>query len=572
MQVLAGASASSSTTHGTHGAYAQNGSETGVTLLGLKPLASTSLPSTLSLTPIQALISSYTATTVASSTHGPISTPVMPMSMQSSSLSSHCVKNTNVTSRHNTCEVTTIPQTALLATRIQMVRLSRTQSGHCLSPSNSFSQARSSLTSQSLMSSQHISPMLHPSETESPRDPSARLRKARSELLPLTHSHNIMPTPRPYFTDLSPSASPLRPHCLASQRLLQWHPCTPVPTNLTPLTLPDHVRHRVFDVLSSAWAPSTLSTYASGLLAFHVFCDSLAIAEEARSPSGHVLVAAFIASLAGRYSSSTITNYVAGLKAWHVIHSIPWTVDDAIVRKMLVGADRLAPPQSKRPPRQPYTVAHILALRQQLRLDDPLDAAVFACLTVAFYCCARVGEFTVPSVAAFDPNRHIKMSNVRDDCSRSGHRVRTFFLPATKTKPHGEDVACAVQSGLSDPIAAFSTHVHINCPPPAAHVFAYRCQGGWTPLSRHVFLRRIQQAADQAGIPFLQGHGIRIGSTLEYLLRGINFEVVKSIGRWKSDAFLVYLRRHAQILAPYLQAQPPVLDAYVQFINSSIVA
>ncbi|KAJ7223915.1 hypothetical protein C8J57DRAFT_955046, partial [Mycena rebaudengoi] len=56
----------------------------------------------------------------------------------------------------------------------------------------------------------------------------------------------------------------------------------------------------------------------------------------------------------------------------------------------------------------------------------------------------------------------------------------------------------------------------------------------------------------------IQGHGIRIGASLLYLLRGVPFDVVKTLGRWASDAFLLYLRKHAQIMAPYIQANPGI--------------
>ena len=62
----------------------------------------------------------------------------------------------------------------------------------------------------------------------------------------------------------------------------------------------------------------------------------------------------------------------------------------------------------------------------------------------------------------------------------------------------------------------------------------------------------------------MQGHGIRIRSTLEYLLRGVPFDVMKVKGRWSSDAFTLYLRKHAQILVPYIQAVPAVHDAFVR--------
>lgn len=56
-------------------------------------------------------------------------------------------------------------------------------------------------------------------------------------------------------------------------------------------------------------------------------------------------------------------------------------------------------------------------------------------------------------------------------------------------------------------------------------------------------------------LPTQQGHGIRIGAVLEYLLRGMPFDVMKSKGRRASDSFRRYRRKHAQILPPYIQSE-----------------
>ncbi|KAF8802837.1 hypothetical protein BYT27DRAFT_7053825, partial [Phlegmacium glaucopus] len=84
---------------------------------------------------------------------------------------------------------------------------------------------------------------------------------------------------------------------------------------------------------------------------------------------------------------------------------------------------------------------------------------------------------------------------------------------------------------------------------------------GPRPLTRVEFLKHINTVAAELGIGSLKGHGIHIGATLEYLLRGVPFDVVKSIGRWSSEAFLIYLRQHVVILAPYIQGTP-VMDAF----------
>jgi hypothetical protein len=103
--------------------------------------------------------------------------------------------------------------------------------------------------------------------------------------------------------------------------------------------------------------------------------------------------------------------------------------------------------------------------------------------------------------------------------------------------------------------------MQINKPPSNGHLFAYKWKFGHRPLTKKTFIGRLAQAVQDAGEDPLQGHGIQIGSTLEYLLRGISMETVKVIGWWASDAFILYLRKHAQVLAPYLQAFPELHHA-----------
>lgn len=123
----------------------------------------------------------------------------------------------------------------------------------------------------------------------------------------------------------------------------------------------------------------------------------------------------------------------------------------------------------------------------------------------------------------------------------------------------------ATQDGPSDPQALLENHFAVNNPPLAQPIFSYIHKGKLRPLTKAAFLSRLHKAFKEAKIEPLQGHGIRIGSTLEYLLRGVPFDVVKTIGRWKSDAFILYLRKHAQILAPYMQAVPAIHEEFIRY-------
>ena len=316
--------------------------------------------------------------------------------------------------------------------------------------------------------------------------------------------------------------------------------------------------------MSQAWAEGTREAYGSGLLTYHLYCDDKEIPELQRAPTSHVLLSAFISELAGAYSGKTISNYVYGVRAWHILHGISWQLNDPEVELLLKGANKLTPSTSKRKKRRPYTIDYMAKLKQKMNLDVPLDAAVFACLTTCFYAAGRVGEFTVTRLDGFDPAKHVTPTNLKNEKDRNGLQVTVLHLPCAKSSREGEDVSWARQHGPTDPYDALENHMQINQPPAMAHLFAYKAKSGYRPLTKKTFIARLAQAARDAGEEPLQGHGIRIGATLEYLLRGIPFETMKVLGRWASDAFHLYLRKHAQILAPYLQAVPELHLAVIQ--------
>jgi hypothetical protein len=323
-----------------------------------------------------------------------------------------------------------------------------------------------------------------------------------------------------------------------------WKPSPAVPSRHS--REEEEELEQTFNVMSNAWADSTRESYSSGILVYHVFCDLKRIPEELRAPASQSNITAFIVSLAGSYSGSTISNYIHGIRAWHILHGMEWRLNSLETEAALKGADRLAPPSSRKKKRQPYTPEFIAKLRQHLKIEDPFDAAVFACLTTCFYAAARVGEFVIPRLDAFSPSRYVTTGHLRVDRDSNGLEVTVLHIPFTKAAPlEGEDVYWSSHPGPTDPYEALKNHRNINRPSGGDHLFAYRHKGQLRPLTKPAFIRRLALAAREAGLEPLQGHGIRIGATLFYLLLGLPIEAMKVMGRWSSDAFLRYLRKHA---------------------------
>lgn len=364
--------------------------------------------------------------------------------------------------------------------------------------------------------------------------------------------------------------SPLRPDCDLGDRLKSW---TPINARITlddkgsPTNLGEEDLLRIKEVLDEAYATNTRNVYGTGLFTFHFFCDLKNVSEEHRAPVNRTVLAAFIAFLIGTYGGSAIRNYVYGIRAWHIIHGIPWVINEHEVKTLFDASNKLAPQDSKKKAKEPWTIEYLEEICKALVPNDPKDAAILACLTTAFWGAARLGEVTIPNLNAFKPSIHVKRSNVKlVETDRSGCSQMTIFLPWTKAaKENGEEISWAKQDGITDPSAAFENHLKVNNPPPDAHLFSHKHGKSMRPMTRLIFLNRIHKIVAERNMEKLPGHGIRVGATLEYLLRGIPFDVVKTKGRWKSEAFRSYLRKHAQILAPYMQAKPKPYDTFVRY-------
>ena len=118
----------------------------------------------------------------------------------------------------------------------------------------------------------------------------------------------------------------------------------------------------------------------------------------------------------------------------------------------------------------------------------------------------------------FNPKAHVSMSGISYDQSRDGQQVTVLWISHTKVAPQGEDVCLAKQDEPINPDAALAHHLEVNVPLDNAHLFTYHHKIAHRPLTKSKFIFELAKATCAAGLEPLQGHSIRIGSTLKYLL------------------------------------------------------
>ncbi|KAJ7126511.1 hypothetical protein C8R43DRAFT_897631, partial [Mycena crocata] len=84
-------------------------------------------------------------------------------------------------------------------------------------------------------------------------------------------------------------------------------------------------------------------------------------------------------------------------------------------------------------------------------------------------------------------------------------------------------------------------------------LFSWRdCKGNIRPMVKSKALQRINAVLGAWGWGTAFGHSFRIGGASFYLAKGVNPEIVRLAGRWKSLAYEAYIRAFEQVAARHL--------------------
>ena len=172
-------------------------------------------------------------------------------------------------------------------------------------------------------------------------------------------------------------------------------------------------------------------------------------------PADEFVLCVFAASSAGVHSRNTPQNRLSALKAWHITHNMEWKGSSRLCY-VLNGVHNLAPCNARVPPCPPVNSTMMIQLIERLDLNSPLDIAIAACASTAFWGQCRLGELLPSSLSAplsspFPLRSGFKRS-LRNPLSYVIH------LPRTKTHQHSEEVVLVSQSALIDPITLLKKH------------------------------------------------------------------------------------------------------------------
>ncbi len=298
-------------------------------------------------------------------------------------------------------------------------------------------------------------------------------------------------------------------------------------------------------------ADNTLRVYRTGQKRYLEFCNRTGLCGV---PASESVVCKFVAQLAMEgLKHRTIKSYMAGVRHLHIGEGLgdPFLPSWSKLHYVLRGVKRSQGDRDKRV-RLPITPP--LLRKMKIIWDDQAEDSdivmLWAACCLAFFGFLRAGEFTVPDDSSFDPSVHLCWGDLAVD-KPVNPAVLSVTLKASKTDPFRKGITLYIGRATSDlcPVSAVLAYLTVRGKKPGP-LFVFK---DGKPLTRQRLVSAVREALRCAGVEAdkYAGHSFRIGAATTAASRGLEDSTIQTLGRWRSLAYLEYIRIPRHQLASY---------------------
>lgn len=241
--------------------------------------------------------------------------------------------------------------------------------------------------------------------------------------------------------------------------------------------------------------------------------------------------------------SITVSKYLHGLKAWHLYHleSFP-PIYEKVVKQLLLASKRLDSSLPKKDEKKPVLIKHLVHLAIELSSLGEKELAVLDTVLVAFWGLARLGEVCGEKR---DVNEIIKKEDV--ELIAGNRKEGRITLRGVKTAQVGEIQILQVKelNHLLCPVAAIERRL-ARTNKSDDPVFSYLEGEERKTLSKLAIINICKRCWETASYKGLTGHSFRVGGASFRFALGVKVEEICAIGRWKSEAYRLYIKAYSK--------------------------
>ena len=295
-------------------------------------------------------------------------------------------------------------------------------------------------------------------------------------------------------------------------------------------------------------ATSTQKVYGTGSRRYTNFCDLYAVSNP--FPISENMLIRFSTYLYTEgIKASTIKSYLAAVRHAQISLGLgdPRICDMPQLEYVIRGIKRCTGQQVRT--RLPITTSLMRDLKCYWRSNYTYQDYVmlWAAACMCFFGFMRAGELVVPSDSGFDQSCHLAAGDVLVD-SRTSPSYLVVNMKASKTDPFRQGVRIHLGRTYSElcPVTAILTYMVRRGTSDGPF---FRFEDG-RHLTRDRFVTAVRTALAASGInpPHYAGHSFRIGAATTAANCGLQDSLIKTLGRWESSAYTLYIRTPKETL------------------------
>jgi hypothetical protein len=310
--------------------------------------------------------------------------------------------------------------------------------------------------------------------------------------------------------------------------------------------------------LGHALDRSTQATYNSHLQSYLTFCKNHNFSVE---PTEDTL-SFYTVYMCHYIKPDSVNTYLSGIcsSLEQFYPDIRKTRRSRLVAKTLAGCQKLYSSPTKR--KEPLLERHLSKITALLSDASSHNDKLFIALTLTgFHALMRLAELVEPRDKSF------RKVTLRSTLSFPDSNQYSFWLPTSKSDRAFEGnrilITSAFCSPSENPITFFRSYLVSRDSLFPYHPHLWLMSDGTLP-KRNWYISRLKALFPEENIG---GHSLRAGGATFLAIHKVPDDRIQAMGRWSSDAFKIYIRKHPALLHTLLDFHSQTETSSVPSVN-----
>ena len=293
--------------------------------------------------------------------------------------------------------------------------------------------------------------------------------------------------------------------------------------------------------MKSSLQPSSLPTYRRAWELYTLFLSATFHYATVTLPVSPSMLALFIAFLFEKnYAPSTVNTYISAIGYSHKFYNFHNPSKVFFIVQMLKGYNKIGFRLDNRLP-VTLPILHKLLHSIPSVVDSDYNVALFkAMFSLAFFAFLRIGEITTDSSPKHNITLQLDQLAFSVDSSNVDIALKLTFRDYKHSYNQPRFTLNIEKQNVFCPVTLIRQYLNLRGYNPGPIFISLSRQ----PISRDFFCQLLNRTLTYCNLDpsRYKGHSFRIGAATHAAEQGLADAQIRSLGRWKSNAFLKYIR------------------------------